>query len=438
MKKIIFLSLLISSLAYADAVNVEKYIVNAGNYKVIYNGEEREFITGINPGYGSALAFKGKDKDGNLEFYAITDRGPNGDIPKYIKNGKEFPGKFFPVPEFTPSIGVIKINGDSGKITESIPLKNPAGENISGRVIPKGLVGSTGELALNFDMSSLSSDIDGLDTEGLAVDKDGNFWISDEYGPFTAKADKHGKIIEKYGPKEGLPEILKYRVPNRGFEGLTIDENGYVYAVVQSPLDVNGETGKKAEYTRIVKFNPKTKKTVMYAYPVDKGYKNPSAAKVGDIHSVGNGRFLVIEQGKQKGEMQNLIYLIDIKGADEIGDNSSLEYGKIKVKAVKKELVLDMRKHGWNIEKAEGLVLLPDRKTIAVVNDNDFGIQIKVNDPENKNADLDDYTYDADKKVFLYKGAEHKKVKMEITQNSKEERESQLWLFKLDREIPKK
>lgn len=438
MKKIIFLSLLAGPLAYADVVNVEKYIVNAGNYKVIYDGKEKEFITGINPGYGSALAFKGKDKDGNLEFYAITDRGPNVDTPKYIKKGKELPGKFFPVPEFTPSIGVIKISRDRGKITESIPLKNQAGENISGRVIPQGLVGATGEAALNFDMSPLSSDIDGLDTEGLAVDKEGNFWVSDEYGPFIAKADKHGKIIEKYGPKEGLPEILKYRVPNRGFEGLTIDEKGDVYAAVQSPLDVNGETGKKAEYTRIIKFNPKTKKTVMYAYPVDKGYKNPSAAKIGDIHSVGNGRFLVIEQGKQNGEMQNLIYLIDIKGADEIGDNSDLEYGKIKVKPVKKELVLDMRKQGWNIEKAEGLVLLPDRKTIAVVNDNDFGIKIKVNDPENKKADLEDYTYNADRKKFLYKGKEHKKVKMEITQNSKEERESQLWLFKLEREIPKK
>ena len=93
-------------------------------------------------------------------------------------------------------------------------------------------------------MSRLNNDIDGLDTEGIAVDKNGNFWLCDEYGPFIVKADKHGKIIEKYGPKEGLPEILKYRVPNRGFEGFTIDEKGYVYAAVQSPLDINGETKK--------------------------------------------------------------------------------------------------------------------------------------------------------------------------------------------------
>lgn len=363
MKKIIFLSLIASSILYADVVGIKQYIVDAGNYKINYEGKEREFLTGINPGYGSALTFKGEDKDGNLEFYAVTDRGPNADTPKYIEDGKEFPGKFFPVPNFTPSIGVIKVKKDGAKIVESIPLKNYRNEKISGRVIPEGIVGSTGEKALNFDMSRLSNDFDGLDTEGIAVDKDGNFWLCDEYGPFIAKATKDGRIVEKYGPKEGLPEILKYRVPNRGFEGLTIDENGDVYATVQSPLDIEGKTKKSAEYTRIVRFNPETKVTTMYAYPVDKNYKHFGNAKIGDICSIGNGKFLIIEQGKQNGEMQNLIYMIDINGADEIENNGDLEYGRLKdLKPVKKELLIDLRKYGWNIEKAEGLTLLPDGK----------------------------------------------------------------------------
>ena len=81
MKKIIFLSLIASSILYADVVEIKQYIVDAGNYKINYEGKEREFLTGINPGYGSALTFKGEDKDGNLEFYAVTDRGPNADTP---------------------------------------------------------------------------------------------------------------------------------------------------------------------------------------------------------------------------------------------------------------------------------------------------------------------------------------------------------------------
>ena len=436
MKKIIFLSMLISTMIYAEAVNVKKYIVNSGDYKITYDGEEREFITGINPGYGSALTFKGEDKDGNLEFYAVTDRGPNGDIPKYIENGKETAGKFFPVSDFTPSIGVIKVKRNKAEIVDSIPLRNSFGEKISGRVIPKGLLGTTGEIPLNFDMSRLNNDIDGLDTEGIAVDKNGNFWLCDEYGPFIVKADKHGKIIEKYGPKEGLPEILKYRVPNRGFEGITIDEKGYVYAAVQSPLDINGETKKTAGYTRIIKFNPETKESVMYAYPVDKGYKNFGAAKIGDICSVGNEKFLVIEQGKQNGKMQNLIYMIDINEADEIENNGDLEYGKLKkLNPAKKELVLDLRKYGWDIEKAEGLTILPDGKTIAVVNDNDFGIATKIEDPDHIDSEMEDYIYDGNKKEFTYKGKTAPKAKVIMTQNSKSERESKIWLFEMDKKI---
>ena len=436
MKKIIFLSMLISTMIYAESINVKKYIVNSGDYKIIYNGEEKEFITGINPGYGSALTFKGQDKDGNLEFYAVTDRGPNGDIPKYIENGKEIAGKFFPVPDFTPSIGVIKVKGDKAEIVKSIPLRNSFGEKISGRVIPEGLVGAIGEIPLNFDMSRLNDDIDGVDTEGIAVDKDENFWLCDEYGPFIIKADKHGKIIEKYGPKEGLPEILKYRVPNRGFEGLTIDEKGYVYAAVQSPLNINGETKNTAEYTRIVRFNPETKESVMYAYPVDKGYKNFGAAKIGDICSIGEGKFLVIEQGKQNGKMQNLIYMIDINGADEIENNGDLEYGKLKkLNPVKKELVLDLRKYGWDIEKAEGLTVLPDGKTIVVVNDNDFGIATKIEDPDHIDSEMEDYIYDGNKKEFIYKGKTASKAKVIMIQNSKSERESQIWMFEMDKKI---
>ena len=59
-------------------------------------------------------------------------------------------------------------------------------------------------------MSKLSNDFDGLDTEGIAVDKDGDFWLCDEYGPFIAtRHTKDGRIIEKYGPKGGITRNIK-------------------------------------------------------------------------------------------------------------------------------------------------------------------------------------------------------------------------------------
>ena len=103
---------------------------------------------------------------------------------------------------------------------------------------------------------------------------------------------------------------------------------------------------------------------------------------------------------------------------------------------MKKELVLNLRDYGWNIEKAEGLTVLPDRQTIAVVNDNDFGIAVKVNDPQVKDAQIEDYTYNADTHQFTYKDdtAVHK-VNIGLKQNSPTERENQIWFFKLNHKL---
>ena len=419
----------------AQDVPVKAYIVHADHYQLPYKGNEKAFHHQINPGYGSSLAFKDIKSDGTIEFYGLTDRGPNGDIPKYIKNGKKMSGKFFPTPNFAPSIGVITVNPAQGRadITASIPLK-VRGKAITGKPLPTGSTGSTNEIALNFQMKDLGTDPNGLDTEGLAVDKDGNFWISDEYGPFIVKADRHGNILEKYGPGTGLPRILASRVPNRGSEGLTIDERGHVFALIQSPLNVGGKTAKTAKYTRIVEFDPTTKETTMYAYPVDTGYKNPGAAKLGDITSIGKGQFLMIEQGKQHGAMQNRIYKIGLNSATPIADNDDLELGLLdgKITPAKKTLALDLRANGWNIEKAEGLALLPDRRTIAVVNDNDFGMDIAVTDKKAVDPDVPDYTYDSDKKVIIYnKDKSVHKVKFSLKKNAPAEQESQIWFFTL-------
>lgn len=443
LRNAILLALTVASLgatsAFAADAQVSHYIVHAGKYQIPYAGDEKEFNHKINPGYGSAIVLKDVQKDGTVEFYGITDRGPNADIPKYVDNGKTIPGKFFPTPNFAPSIGVITVNpkADRADITASTPLKVD-GKAITGKPIPAGSLGSTNEIALNFKMQNLGTDANGLDTEGITRDKDDNFWISDEYGPFIAKVSPSGEILEKYGPGTGLPKILANRTPNRGSEGLTIDDQGNIVVLIQSPLNVDGKTGKTAKYTRLVVFNPKTKASTMYAYPIDTGYKNPGAAKIGDITSIGKGQFLMIEQGKQKGVMQNLIYKVDLNGATPIADNGDLEYGKLdgQITPAKKTLVLDLRAHGWNIEKAEGLALLPDRKTIAVVNDNDFGIAIKATDPKVADAEVEDYTYNANTKQFTYnKDNTVHDVTLGLQKNAPSEQESQIWFFTLPEKL---
>ena len=135
--------------------------------------------------------------------------------------------------------------------------------------------------------------------------------------------------------------------------------------------------------------------------------------------------------------MQNLIYEIDLTGATVIPDDGQLELGTLKnVKPVSKKLILDMRKAGWKLEKAEGLTLLPDRKTIVVVNDNDFGISVDVQDPQVAETDVEDYTYDADQKVYIYKdGKVHRNVKLGLKENDPVDRHNEIWFFTLDEKL---
>jgi hypothetical protein len=85
---------------------------------------QSRFPKGFLPAYGSGLAFKGKTADGNLEFFAITDRGPNGDGPKVPasrqrRRNRDLLMQFFPSPSFAPSVGIISVGKDGAVLKSS-------------------------------------------------------------------------------------------------------------------------------------------------------------------------------------------------------------------------------------------------------------------------------------------------------------------------------
>ena len=45
--------------------------------------------------------------------------------------------------------------------------------------------------------------------------------------------------------------------------------DGRILAAVQSTLDVDGKSKNKAQFTRLVSFDPRSGKTAMYGYPID-------------------------------------------------------------------------------------------------------------------------------------------------------------------------
>ena len=99
LRNAILLALTVASLgatsAFAADAQVSHYIVHADKYQIPYAGDEKEFNHKINPGYGSAIVLKDVQKDGTVEFYGITDRGPNADIP-VCRQRQDDSGQVFP------------------------------------------------------------------------------------------------------------------------------------------------------------------------------------------------------------------------------------------------------------------------------------------------------------------------------------------------------
>ncbi len=472
-----------------------------------------DFPDGFLPAYGSGLAFKGKLADGTLEFYAITDRGPNGDGPMvpnnadktlcYTRADGNCDAKLFPAPSFAPAFGLVTMGKNGAVLKSSVPIRVSSSVKTTG--LPAGLnkLGSSGETPLTDNLKYEAStaatfSTDGLDPESLVVDTARKaIWTSDEYGPFIFKIDPTSGIIQKkYGPAiptgssvtaasgivTVLPAVLAKRRANRGMEGLALDvASGKLHGFLQSPLtdlvagapasgayvapagsgcavpkkDLTVE--RYARFTRWVEFDPETEKSKMYAFPIDcADYKDNRTgnAKLGDMVSLGNGKFIVIEQGASSATgnpVFNRLMLVEIGSATDIAqagfnpetsdlEKSSMAGAKVSgadyaaVTSIKKTLLLDLNALGWLAEKAEGLALV-DGMTLALTSDNDFGLRNIVFDAAGKEIAGADITKCLSTDGVLSGGACTTGSTSRVGRGSDAERPTRLWLIKFDKNL---
>ncbi|MBV1774219.1 esterase-like activity of phytase family protein [Burkholderiaceae bacterium DAT-1] len=478
---------------------VSRYQIKAADsFYVPYEGTDArikaDFPKGFLPSYGSGLTFKGVAADGSLEFYGITDRGPNGDGPKVpasvLKAGATgtSDAKLFPSPSFTPSIGMISVSKEGAVLKSSMPIKFSTSINANGLPIAPGKVGNSAEAPLNdalkYDASSKTTFSDyGLDTESIVFDKArGAFWVSDEYGPFIVKLDAaSGVVLKKYQPGNNagdLPAVLAKRRANRGMEGLSLEAaSGKLNGFIQSPLDdgkaaykVPGATQTSSEsikdyagFVRWVEFDPTTEKTRLFAYPIDSTWYasgKTGNAKLGDLVSLGNGKFIAIEQGAGvDGKVFNRLMLVEVPTnvSDIAAMGTDLEKSSMTGAAVngvnfadvvklKKTVLFDLNAAGWLAEKAEGLALVDDH-TLALANDNDFGLKTNVYTPDGKvveGADITKCTVDANGAMTTTAGATGCVAgnTARVTRGADSERASRLWIIRFvskltDLNIPK-
>ena len=331
----------------------------------------------------------------DMEFYTINDRGPNFDASDHpLADGKNI--KLFPFPDYTQKILKLKVEGDELIAVDVKTISTADGTPTSGLPVP-GLGGEWPEVAWSdFSATNAGWDSLGIDAEGIVQDADGNFWIVEEYRPSILKTDgQTGEILKIYSPfpipKSSIPldEVLKKRRPNRGFEAVAVVPEGKVYAMMQSPLwNPDRSMNDHSRIVRILELDPKTGDTQFYLYEMRaaEGALRQADWKIGDMVAVNHHQFLVIEHASRNENQYFDIFLIDIQDAtpikeegydgktpEELLDKDGLTSAGIV--PVSKQHFINLLELGYDRshDKPEGITIL-DSRTIAVVNDNDYGI----------------------------------------------------------------
>lgn len=303
-------------------------------------------------GYFSDIYY---DRNRN-QWWGLSDRGPGGGTLNYDTRVQRF------------SLDINQTTGaiSNFKILETIKFRN-GGSPMNGLApSPTNSLGNA------------------LDPEGFVINpKNGNFLVSDEYGPSLYEYDRSGNLLRAFAtpanlvPRSATTGVANYtgdtgndagKRTNRGFEGLAISPDGkYAYAMLQSAmLDEGGGNGS---VNRIVKFDTTTGNAVgQYAYNMKRSGQGQG---ISALVAINDHEFYVLERnnrgvgvGATFATADKEVFKIDITGATDVS-NIDLDSGAVYTKVTKSGQILDLDANTLSAlgnkspEKWEGLAIGP-------------------------------------------------------------------------------
>ena len=371
-------------------------------------------IAVINPGiqldsveYSESMGYKGRNFPGigsgifripntKNEFYMLTDRGPNFDN---VNGAGKVYGKIFPFENFAPAIVHVKLENKTIQIIKSIPIVDSNGKSVTG--ISNG---NDDETPFDINERVISYRSGGLDTEALQLLPDGNFLISEEYGPSVLVVDSTGKVLMRYLPKgkvkadtpypvkDSLPEVLKNRRSNRGFENLALAPDGKTaYAILQSPMgDAKDGRYSNSRTVRIIRLdctNPlDIKVTGMFVVLQSSMSEYPSTSKQADLKfsdavMLSSTKMLLLERAAKKvklivADLANATNILDLPVATSLEpEEKSESLSTLHIEPAETSVAFNSVDVLFQLDtdKLEGLAVLTP-SVVALSNDNDFAL----------------------------------------------------------------
>jgi len=176
-----------------------------------------------------------------------------------------------------------------------------------------------------------------LDSEGLAIERDGTRLITSETEPSVRRYSRDGKILDRLPvPASLLVAPAGRAVSNQTFEGLTLLPGGHTLLASMEDAIAGDSTG-------IVRFQTwQRTKDGHFALAAQYAYRTDDTLGVPEVQATPDGRLLVLERGFTSGVGNTVrLYLADPRHATDTSGIENLT-GQPGVHLIKKTLLADI------------------------------------------------------------------------------------------------